>query len=89
MTISPNPISANATISILLPYTSSPLTKGSGANIDIFNLQGERVATLILNTGQSNILKYNWNTKNMASGVFLARVKINGQEMRKRILLTR
>jgi hypothetical protein len=86
MTISPNPISASATISIVLPSMSSSIGR---TRVDIYNLQGEKIATLEPNNVRSNVLKYDWNIKNMASGLFLARIKINGQEIRKKILLTR
>ena len=77
----PNPFNPSTTIEFSLPQSGFVTLK-------VYNLLGEKVATLVsekLNLGQH---KYNWDADNLASGVYMYQLKAGDFiESRKMILL--
>jgi len=63
----PNPFNASTTISYSLP-------EGSNVNIDIFDIMGRKIETLVTghqSAGEHSIV---WNASNVSSGVYLYRI---------------
>lgn len=77
----PNPFNASTSIEFYLPYSSY-------VDLKIFNLQGEKVETLIDRKLMAGTYKISWNANGLASGIYLYRLRANSFiEKRKLILL--
>lgn len=63
----PNPFAGNTTIHYWLPYPE-PVT------IDIFNLSGQKVATVVNSNHQADEHAINFNASNLPAGVYLYRL---------------
>ena len=70
MTIFPNPVSSQSTISF-------SLNKASNVNIEVLDMQGKVLAVLVDEKLVANKYSYNFNKK-LASGVYLLKSSING-----------
>jgi hypothetical protein len=84
----PNPFNPETLISYLLP-------EGVRIDIDIYNLAGQRIATLFEGIKSPGTYKIAWNAKDFSSGIYLCRIIATGiftgnntfQETQKLILL--
>ena len=78
----PNPLNGTANFTISLP-------RGENVAIEIFDLLGRRVSSLPLGYRQRGEQVLQWNTRNMASGVYLCALTAGEQSVTRRILLVR
>jgi hypothetical protein len=77
----PNPFNPSTTIQFDLPMTSEVTLK-------VFNILGEVVATLVSDRLSAGSYSYEWDASNLASGVYLYRLKAGDYiETRKMILM--
>ncbi|MBD3168148.1 MAG: T9SS type A sorting domain-containing protein [candidate division Zixibacteria bacterium] len=76
----PNPFNASTNIS----YT---LADESVVKLDIYNLRGEHVETLIDGIQQPGIQDVNWNAHDMPSGIYFYRLNLNGESFTKTMTL--
>jgi len=77
----PNPFNPNTTIEFLIPKTEF-------VALNIYNLLGQEVATLVSENLKSGNHKYNWNASSFASGVYVYTLKAGSfQQVCKMIYL--
>ncbi|MBD3232801.1 MAG: T9SS type A sorting domain-containing protein [candidate division Zixibacteria bacterium] len=76
----PNPFNATATISYRLPVASS-------VNLDIYNVLGQRVTTLVNGNVEAGYHSVNWDASNYSSGVYFYKLKIGDKVITKRMTL--
>jgi hypothetical protein len=77
----PNPFNPTTTINYELPITHD-------VNLSVYNLQGQRVATLVNEQQRAGSYQVKWDASNFASGIYYYQI-ITGefQAVRKMILL--
>ncbi len=68
----PNPFNPSTTIGFSIPQTSN-------ITIDIFNVVGERVASLVKNTLEAGYHQINFDASNLSSGTYIYQLKASGQ----------
>ena len=73
----PNPVHSNLKLQLQVPDYNTH-------KIEIYNLKGQKVATLNGTSAKNEIVEYNWNGcdakgKNVAAGVYLVRLTVNGK----------
>jgi hypothetical protein len=77
----PNPFNPTTTIEFNLP-------KSSEVTLKVFNILGEEVTTLVSNRLSTGTYSYDWDVSNLASGVYLYRLKAGDYaETRKMVLM--
>ena len=77
----PNPFNPTTTIAFDLP-------KASEVSLKIFNILGEEVTTLVSDRLSTGSYSYEWDASNIASGVYLYRLKAGDYvETRKMVLM--
>ncbi len=77
----PNPFNPNTTIQFSIPEQSF-------VNLEVFNSLGEKVTELISEELSAGNYKYDWNAKNLTSGIYFYRFNTNNfSEMKKMVLL--
>ncbi len=69
----PNPFNPTTTISYQLP-------KQSNVELSIYNLLGQKVATLVNKKQPAGRYEANWEASGFASGIYVYKLKANGQE---------
>jgi len=67
----PNPFNPSTTIGFSIPQTSN-------VSIDIFNVVGERVATVMNQTLEAGYHQVDFNASNLPSGTYIYQLKANG-----------
>ena len=78
----PNPFNPSTTITFELPYSQH-------INLEVFNVKGQKVATLVsekLNVGAHQVA---FNTEKLSSGIYFYRLRGDGVNLVKRMLLIR
>ncbi|MBD3234837.1 MAG: T9SS type A sorting domain-containing protein [candidate division Zixibacteria bacterium] len=76
----PNPFNATTTISYQLPVASS-------VNLDIYNVLGQRVTSLVNGNMEAGYHSVNWDASNYSSGVYFYKLKIGDKVITKRMTL--
>jgi hypothetical protein len=76
----PNPFNPSTTIQFTLPEES--FTK-----LEIFNVVGEKIETLVSETLSAGIHKYEWNAENLVSGVYFYRLTSDNFVQIKKLVL--
>ncbi|MBD3234835.1 MAG: T9SS type A sorting domain-containing protein [candidate division Zixibacteria bacterium] len=76
----PNPFNAITTISYQLPVSSK-------VNLDIYNVLGRRVETLINGNVEAGYHSVSWDASNYSSGVYFYKLKIGDKVITKRMTL--
>ncbi|MBD3233426.1 MAG: T9SS type A sorting domain-containing protein [candidate division Zixibacteria bacterium] len=76
----PNPFNATTTISYQLPVASS-------VNLDIYNVLGQRVTTLVNGNVEAGYHSVSWDASNYSSGVYFYKLKIGDKVITKRMTL--
>ena len=76
----PNPFNPSTTITFTLPKTSQ-------VKLKIFNILGEEVTTLVSGRLSAGSYSYNWDTNNLASGVYLYRLQAGSYVWTKKMVL--
>ncbi len=78
----PNPFNPNTTIEFALPKTSL-------VTLTIYNVTGEKVATLVSENLTAGSYKYQWDAKGLTSGVYFYRLESGEFREAKKLLLLR
>ena len=78
----PNPFNPSTTISY-------GLRKSGQVKLEIYNILGEKVATLIDAVQKAGNHQLEWSPQNLASGVYLYRLEAEGLVMTKKLILIR
>ncbi len=78
----PNPFNPATTIQFALPAASR-------VKLEVFNVLGDRVATLVDATLGAGVHTAVWNTPGAASGVYFYRVSVPGHTLTKKAMLLR
>ncbi|UCD63329.1 MAG: M6 family metalloprotease domain-containing protein [Candidatus Zixiibacteriota bacterium] len=83
----PNPFNPSTTISFYLRDRGT-------ARIDIFNLMGQRIKTLLNETVEAGMTQTNWdgtdyNDRTVASGIYIYRLQAGDQQQAKKMILLR
>ena len=78
----PNPFNSTATIEYALPFASE-------VSLNIYNLNGQRVETLIDGRLQAGVHRATLNAANMPSGLYFVRLEDSGQAFTKKVILIR
>jgi len=81
----PNPFNPSTTIGFSIPHTSN-------VSVDVFNVVGERVATVMNQTLEAGYHQIDFNASNLPSGTYIYQLKANNQsgtfvEVKKMILM--
>ena len=77
----PNPFNPSTVINYQLPMTND-------VKISIFNLSGQKVATLLSERKQAGYYQVEWNASGFASGLYYYRIEAGGfQDVKKMILI--
>jgi hypothetical protein len=64
------------------------LPKTCKVSLKVFNIVGEEVATIVSNRLSAGSYSYEWDANNLASGIYIYRLKTEGfVESRKMMLL--
>jgi len=78
----PNPFNSSTQIRYFLP-------EGSSVRLTIYNILGQKVATLIDGFQKAGYKSLSWKPKGLLSGVYFCRVQAQGEEATKRMILLR
>ena len=76
----PNPFNPSTTIS----YT---VNEASSVNISVYNLMGQKVATLVDENKSAGQYNVRWNAFGVASGMYYYRLEANGQALTRKMTL--
>jgi hypothetical protein len=76
----PNPFNPSTTIS----YS---IQKAGAVNISVYNLMGQKVATLVDETKSAGQHNVRWNAANVSSGMYYYRLEANGQAITRKMTL--
>jgi hypothetical protein len=84
----PNPFNSFTTIGYDVPSMSNSLsTSSQTVLLDVYNILGEKVTTLVNEKQEPGEHIVNFNGGNLTSGVYLYRIQINGTFRTKKMLL--
>ncbi|MCU0644381.1 MAG: T9SS type A sorting domain-containing protein, partial [bacterium] len=78
----PNPFNPTTTIEFAIP-------KSAFVTLNIYNLLGEEIATLVAEQRTAGIHRVNWDAKGLASGVYLYRLEAGEFVRTKKLILMR
>ena len=78
----PNPFNPNTTINYQLP-------ENSDVNLSIYNILGQKVATLVNEKQIAGNYKFQWNASQFPSGLYFYRIKTKRQSLTKKMMLLR
>jgi len=78
----PNPFNSSTQIRYFLP-------KGSSVRLTIYNILGQKVATLLDDFQKAGYKSLSWQPKGLPSGVYFCRIRTQGEEATKRMILLR
>lgn len=70
----PNPFNPATTISYSLP-------ENARVKIEIFNILGQKVATLVDDVKHAGSYKLTWSAQNISSGVYFCKLKAEGKKI--------
>lgn len=76
----PNPFNPSTNISYTLPEMSS-------VDLTIYNMLGQKVATLVNQTQEAGSYTISWKAGNASSGVYIYRLTVGSQTFTKRMML--
>lgn len=72
----PNPFNPNTTIEFALP-------KSAFVTLNVYNLLGEEVATLVVEQRSAGFYKINWDTSRLAGGVYFCCMETDQRSKRE------
>jgi hypothetical protein len=55
--------------------------------LEIFNIQGQLVATIVDERQEANSYTYTWDASGLASGVYFASLRVEQYQLTKKLLL--
>jgi len=77
----PNPFNSTTTIEFALPKTEL-------VSLQVFNILGQQVTTLVSEKLNPGVHKFEWQADNLPSGIYYCRIQVNEfEQVRKMILL--
>ena len=76
----PNPFNSSTIIRYALP-------EAGRVNLEVYNLLGQKVATLVDEVQQAGYYFYTWNMTDLPSGVYFYRLKTGDFEKRRKMLI--
>jgi hypothetical protein len=76
----PNPFNPSTMIEFVLP-------KSSEVSLKVFNILGEEVSTLVSDRLSAGLYSYNWDASEVASGVYLYRLEVEGFALTRKMIL--
>ena len=76
----PNPFNSSTIIKYSLP-------EAARVNLEVYNLLGQKVATLVDEVQQAGYYSYIWNMMDLPSGVYFYRLKTGDFEKRRKMLV--
>ncbi|MDD5088097.1 MAG: T9SS type A sorting domain-containing protein [bacterium] len=76
----PNPFNAVTTIRYGLP-------RACDVRLELFNLMGQKVATLVNGRAEAGYRSVQWNAQNVASGVYICELRAEGNVLSQKLLL--
>lgn len=85
----PNPFNPRTVISYQLPARSAGGPISSSIELSIYNLLGQKVATLVSESQPAGIYKVEWDATGLASGVYLYRLEAGEFVQSKKLILMR
>ena len=88
----PNPFNPTTTISYTIPASSSNFKFESKVQLNIYDILGRHVETIINEQQKPGYYKYKWNADHLASGIYIYQVSIKELEnkvkfLRKKMIL--
>ncbi len=83
----PNPFNATTVIRYSLPVDRSRATSRIHVLLEIYNILGEKVATLVNGKQPPGYKSVTWNASGLASGIYLLRLQTGGYTATRRIVL--
>ncbi len=81
----PNPFNPSTTISFDIPNTVESSAIGGATSLQIFNINGQLVETLINKHMEPGIHKLQWNPVNISSGVYIVQLKAGEKVFNQKI----
>ena len=78
----PNPFSFSTSVSYSLPHTSN-------VKIQIYNIKGQLVETLVNEDKPAGYHTVEWNAKDISSGIYFYKLKTDNGSITKKMLLVR
>ena len=76
----PNPFNPSTIIAFALPQASN-------VKLNVFNIIGEQVATLVSEVKSAGSYKVNWNASNLSSGIYIYRLQAGSKVITNRMIL--
>jgi hypothetical protein len=76
----PNPFNPSTKIQFSIPYSSF-------ITLEVFNTIGEKVGTLISNELNAGTYSYDWNAKNLSSGIYFYKLQAGSFVQTKKMIL--
>jgi hypothetical protein len=76
----PNPFNAKTTISYQLPVTSH-------IELTIYSITGQKISTLVSDQQQAGIHRFEWDAKDLASGVYIYQLQAEGFTASQKLIL--
>jgi hypothetical protein len=80
ISIDPNPFNSQCVLSLYIPSTEK-------VSLDIFDISGTKIASLVDNTLVSGSHNYSWNSENFSSGIYFAKALIGRTRLIEKIIL--
>ncbi|MBN1481007.1 T9SS type A sorting domain-containing protein [candidate division KSB1 bacterium] len=76
----PNPFNMSTTIEYKVAHSST-------VNLDIYNIRGEKVAELVNQKKDAGTFSVNWDTRHLASGLFMMLLKTNSIILSQKVIV--
>ncbi len=76
----PNPFNSSTVIQYELP-------EAAWVRLEVFNMLGQAVATLVDGNQQAGVYSYNWNANNFASGIYFYRITAGNFSASKKMVI--
>jgi len=81
----PNPFDPTT----MIPYEIGPRASGQNLSLDVYNILGEKVATLVSGIARPGTYMAEFDAANEPSGVYLYRLSVGSETITKKMVLTK
>ena len=82
----PNPFNPTTTISYIIPAVGSGFSLRPKVRLDIFDILGRHVETLVNEVQKPGFYKLEWNANHLASGMYIYQVSIKGKTTKRDVI---